>query len=287
MSRSKYTDEHIEYLREISEGRYNKEITDMFNKKFGMDVTISAISTLKAKNGIVSNVRKTKRYYTEEQIKYIKEIAEGRTNREIADMFNEKFNEDRTPGAITTIKFNNNIISFPDAPKPYTKEQIEYLRSITKGRENEEITEMFNKKFNDTRTDAGIRSIRHKEGILTGIDGLFKKGEKPPNWVPLGTERTTIEGYPEVKIKDGCYQKNWRGKHIVKWEEVNGPLPEGHVIVFGDGDKTNLDIDNLICVSRKQLVRLNQDGMIQDDADLTRAAINIIDLNYKISEVGK
>lgn len=45
----KYTEEHIEYLREISQGRYIDEITKLFNEKFGMNLTESAISTLKAR----------------------------------------------------------------------------------------------------------------------------------------------------------------------------------------------------------------------------------------------
>ena len=146
---------------------------------------------------------------------------------------------------------------------------------------------MFNKKFNDNRTVAGIKSIRHKEGILTGNSGRFEVGDRPPNWVPLGTYRVTSDGYPEVKVKDGCYQENWKGRHIVEWEKINGPLSEGHVVIFGDGDKTNLNIDNLICISRKQLLGLNRYDLIQNDAELTRTAINIVNLTYKISEISK
>jgi len=34
----KYTKEHIEYLREITPGRTNKEITKMFNEKFNLNI---------------------------------------------------------------------------------------------------------------------------------------------------------------------------------------------------------------------------------------------------------
>lgn len=191
----------------------------------------------------------------------------------------------------------------------YTEEQIEYLREITPGRWNKEITQMFNDKFNTNRSEGAIRGARLRNGIHTGFNGAFpkgstpwnkgkrgfmganatsfKKGEKPPNWVPIGTERTTIDGYPETKVQDGKGQKNWRGKHIVTWEKENGPLPKGHVIIFGDGDKDNLDIDNLICVTRKQLLGLNRHDLIQNDAELTKVGVNIVDLSYKISERSK
>lgn len=287
MAVKKYHEEHIEYLRSISEGRYNDEITDMFNNRFNMNATVSAISTLKARNKISSNITKAKRHYTQKEIAYLRKIAVGKSNKEVTKLMNEKFDTDRTEKSVQSAKFKNNIISFPDLPKEYTKEQVNYLKQITKGRDNATITKMFNKKFNDNRTENGIDSIRTKHGLLTGNDAKFKKGTKPPNWVPLGTERTTVDGYLEIKVKDGCYQENWRGKHIVEWEKRNGPLPKGYVIIFGDGDKTNLDIDNLICVSRKQLLGLNTHDLIQDDAELTRTAINIVDLTYKINERSK
>lgn len=186
---------------------------------------------------------------------------------------------------------------------------MEYLRKITPGRWNKEITEMFNKKFGTNKTEGAISGVRQRNGIKTGFNGAFpkgsipwnkgkkgymganktsfKKGERPPTWVPIGTERVTVDGYPEIKVKEGAGQENWRGKHIVIWEKENGPLPKGHVIIFGDKDKTNLDINNLICVSRKQLLGLNRHDLIQDDAELTRTAVNIVDLSYKISEASK
>jgi hypothetical protein len=55
-------------------------------------------------------------------------------------------------------------------------------------------------------------------------------------------------------------------------------------VIFGDGDKQNIDISNLMLVSRKQLVRLNQNGLIQGDIELTRTGIIIADVMSKIGE---
>ena len=53
---------------------------------------------------------------------------------------------------------------------------------------------------------------------------------------------------------------------------------------LGDGNKRNFDPDNLILVSRAQLVRLNQGNLIQNDAELTRTGITIADIQNKIGE---
>jgi len=71
---------------------------------------------------------------------------------------------------------------------------------------------------------------------------------------------------------------------VLIWERHNGPVPPGHVVIFGDGNRRNFDPGNLLLVSRKQLVRLNQRGLIQNNAELTKMGIIIADIHNKIGE---
>lgn len=45
--------------------------------------------------------------------------------------------------------------------------------------------------------------------------------------------------------------------HREIWVEHHGPIPEGHQVGFRDGDKTNLSIDNLICLPVGEMTRLH------------------------------
>lgn len=86
----------------------------------------------------------------------------------------------------------------------------------------------------------------------------FKPGRRPHTWTPIGTERLSKEGYLERKIADtGVTRKDYVQVHRLVWEEHNGPIPEGHTIVFRDKDKTNRDPGNLECISRAELMRRN------------------------------
>lgn len=186
----------------------------------------------------------------------------------------------------------------------YSREEIEYLKEITPNRSNKKITQMFNKKFDLNQSERAIAQVRKRRGILIGLDGRFKKGRHPwnkgmkglnigsketqfkkghtpPNHRAVGSERVTGDGYIEIKIAE---PNIWRGKHIIIWEKHNGPVPKGHAVIFGDGNRKNLDIDNLILVSRQQLLALNKYGLIKNDADLTRTGVVIADLRQKISE---
>lgn len=189
----------------------------------------------------------------------------------------------------------------------FTEEQGNYIRNNAKGIGNAELTEKFNNHFalelginqikaykKNHKISSGLTGTFNKGSIpwnkgmkglqIGGKESQFKKGHKPHNWVPIGSERITKDGYIQIKIKEGKFQHNWRGKHILIWEEHNGPLPKGHVIIFGDGDNRNFDINNLILVSRAQLLILNSNDLIKNNAEITRVGINIAKLHQKIFE---
>ena len=76
--------------------------------------------------------------------------------------------------------------------------------------------------------------------------------------MPIGAETLRGNGYLVRKVNDDLpYMRRWRYVHHLIWEEVNGPVPEGWRLVFRDGDKTNVVLDNLELVRGKELLRRN------------------------------
>jgi len=162
-----------------------------------------------------------------------------------------------------------------------------------------------NKNTNDGRFKPGQPSWnKGKKGSDTGgYKGHFKKGHLPQNYRPVGSERVDSLGYTWVKTADKLteyvirvykdrititeelrQQHQRKMKHQLVWEAANGAIPKGHVVIFGDGNKQNFNLDNLLLVSNAQLARLNQNGLIYNDADLTRTGIIIADLINKQGE---
>lgn len=90
----------------------------------------------------------------------------------------------------------------------------------------------------------------------------FRKGERRGVAVRLykaiGTERVSKDGYLERKVNDDLpLQRRWRAVHLLMWESVHGPLPPGHAVVFKNGDKKDIRIDNLECITRQELMARN------------------------------
>jgi hypothetical protein len=95
-----------------------------------------------------------------------------------------------------------------------------------------------------------MRETQFKPGVRRGIAVRLYK--------PIGTERVSKDGYLERKINDDLpLQRRWRFVHLILWESVHGPLPRGHAVVFRNGDKTDIRLDNLECITRRALMARN------------------------------
>lgn len=119
-----------------------------------------------------------------------------------------------------------------------------------------------NKKFSERN--------RFKKGLVPWNKGLrvepvggtlrtlFKKGDAPKNKVPIGSETVKKGGVLYRKISEtGVRRNDWRSVHTLIWEEKYGPIDDGMIVRFKDGNKRNFDIENLIAVTRAEHVKMN------------------------------
>ena len=195
--------------------------------------------------------------------------------------------------------------------KKYTDDIINFLREIAPGKTYKEIVEIFNKKYDLEMTVKKLSSLLGRKKIKTGTTGCFrkgfipwnkgkkgymganktsfKKGNKPKNWRPVGSERIDDEGYTLIKVSnEGGMLKRWALKHRVVWEQHHKKkIPKGSVIIFADGNKNNLNIENLICVTRNELKVLNKCRLISSVPELTKTGLNVVKLKIKLAEIRK
>lgn len=94
---------------------------------------------------------------------------------------------------------------------------------------------------------------------------MFKKGHKPANWKPVGSERTNAEGYIEVKTAE---PNKWQLKHRILWEETHGPIPRGFNIQFRNGNRTDVRLDNLYIIDRATQLATENSLMVRYPEEL-------------------
>lgn len=89
-------------------------------------------------------------------------------------------------------------------------------------------------------------------------DTQFKKGRRPHTWNPIGHERVSKDGYLERKMTDtGITRNDYVAVHRLVWVEAGNAIPPGHIVVFKDGNKANISVSNLECISRQEGMRRN------------------------------
>lgn len=236
------------------------DLTAAFNKKFGLGKTATAIrSTLKNYKIICGRSHKERIYpaqlYTSQEIAFMKEHYTGSTVEDLRIAFNRKFNRDMTWQQIRSAVHNRGFIN---------------------GR--------------DGRFEKGHRPWNcGTKGLVKPNSGNFKKGQTPKNTKPIGAERITKDGFIEIKIRErnpytGC-ETRFKHKHVHLWEQLHGPVPEGFCVFFRDSNKLNLAPDNLILISRAELVRLNYANYREVPQELKPSVLALSKLKSKIGEI--
>lgn len=190
----------------------------------------------------------------------------------------------------------------------YSIEEHQFLIDNVKGITLKELTKRFNTKFGLNVSEEAIANQKNKLGISSGIVGgqfqkgqvpynkgkkmpayvykkvnptMFKKGNIPKNHRELGSERIDKDGYIEIKIEE---PNKWELKHRYIYESMYGNIPTGYKVIFADGNKQNLDLDNLILVSPSEQLIINRNGLYKRDKELTKTGANIAKLLDKISK---
>lgn len=191
----------------------------------------------------------------------------------------------------------------------YTKEQKEFLINNNYMKTAKELAEMFNKKFKTNLTPQIIKSFRGRHKLNSGLNGQFKKGHVPFNkgtkglmkanktsfkkgHIPadhkeVGYERINVDGYIEIKVKE---PNVFKLKHRFIYEQQHGKIPKGHKVIFADGNKFNLDPNNLILVSCSEELIMNRNKLRYKEAELTKTGVliaKVIDKTYKVKKDGR
>jgi hypothetical protein len=82
---------------------------------------------------------------------------------------------------------------------------------------------------------------------------FFQKGQTPMNVNYDGHERIDKDGYTMIRIAPNKYVKKHR--HI--WEQANGKIPKGYIVVFKDKNKQNIVLENLEIITKEENIKRN------------------------------
>ena len=249
--------------------------------------------------------------YTDEHLEFLRDGYQRMTVVELTSAFNARYGSHQSRPAIgTTIKREKITRArriLPGRYRAFCRERAEFLRDSYRALPLSDLVNAFNARFGTDTPMSKIRGFVHNNGIKSGRTGRFEKGQAvwnkgvkgymganrtsfrkghtPKNLTPLGTERINKDGYIELKVAERNpytgFPTRYRLKHQVIWEAAHGPVPSGKVVIFTDGDRSKCVIENLSCITRSELARLNQFGYSALEAELKPTMMMLAKLKVK------
>jgi hypothetical protein len=180
----------------------------------------------------------------------------------------------------------------------WSPEDVAFIAEAYRHVDVESVTALYNRESGRAVTVNQVRAALKNRRIRSGRDGRFRPGHteyydgprqpnsgqfkkgrpahEARNYLPIGSLRFTRDGYMERKVTDDpsiVPARRWVAEHRLVWEAAHGPIPDGCVVVFLDGDPHNITLNNLRCVHRGVLGMMNKRGLSDTRGEARKAAI--------------
>jgi hypothetical protein len=231
--RAKFTDEHKEFMRTEGKSWSGTQLS----KKFGY--SSSMIRRWRRENGLS--------LCKEDVIKHRAKSMSGRTTfpPELDATIKEHY-------LTTPIKTIAKMIgrSYTGVMSALKRMELEIPAEIIEQRKQSGRIKKGSISFNKGKKQTEYMST---EAIARCSATRFKKGNKPHNTYEkdgIITYRIDNSGRPYLYIRTSVGKWELYHKHL--WEKENGKVPPNHCLWFIDGNSTNVSLENLECITRKE-----------------------------------
>ncbi|MDE0418139.1 MAG: HNH endonuclease signature motif containing protein [bacterium] len=232
--------------------------------------------------------------FNDAEVAWLKREIPKRPLHETVKLFNQEFDRDIT---YDQLRRANSRYKFGDAnrkrPRLFNDAELAWLKRVISKWPMDKTVVRFNRKFNRDLTYEQLRDANHRYRLgRANVKHFHNPPDAPTIERPLGAERSRRLGGDRQELRTimikvpgpspskfhrtaGTQQKaHWMPKGRWVWEQANGPIPDGHVVAYLDGDPSNLDLDNLECVIRGAVSIVNMldqpDERETDDAETRR-----------------
>ena len=191
-----------------------------------------------------------------------------------------------------------------ERPAPvWTPERLEWLRAHRGELTIRPLTAAFNTHFGTSHQPHALANALRKHGIASPRTGKFQPGLTPWNsglkgyqaggrsaesrwqpgnkvWhqLPIWSYRQDPDGYWFFKFREvsapGYSRRDWIAVHRLHWQDAHGPIPAGQVVILLDTDPSHVELDNLACLTRRELVIFNRlVARVPPERELRRALV--------------
>ena len=253
---------------------------------------------------------------------YITENCAGKSRKELAEEVNTRFGTSYKPSMIASCLKNWGLktgnakgvaAGLPTAMFP--KEVSDFILANYVGCGWAEMGKRVNDVFGTSYTREQIKNFYARKKLNSGLTGRFEKGRSPwnagkkignnpgsaktqfkpgilpPNTKPIGYERVNRGGYTEVKIRMRKSRRDCNDNYVLKhrylWEQANGPIPDGYIVAFRDGNRANFALENLVLITKAQNAVMNKSRLRSREPEYMETSVLLADLKQAVHQAKK
>ena len=233
---------------------------------------------------VTKRSRKGYRFFSAEEIAWVRETAFGLTKYELLDQFNSRYDPINMSQLKNMLARNRILLG---KKLRYKKEHREFIIECYCNRHMtmDETLEEFRKEFPDFGLTLGMLSgflsyNRLTNGMVGRKNaGWFKEGSKPKNTKPVGTVSKWC-GHDYVKTEDGFVKMD-----RFLYEQNHGKIPKYSMLIHVDRDESNNSEENVVVMDRSEVARLIQNRLV-DDPETNAMTIAMCKLEAAIQRKG-
>lgn len=180
-------------------------------------------------------------FWSPEDEKSLRENYPQMLTRDVASLLDRELNAVNRKAYTLGLKKTPQYLASPAAKRRFGNEPGSRATQFKKGQ---------------TPMNKGMKMPGWAPGRMASTQ--FKKGQRGNKYLPIGSERVNGEGYTDRKVTDKHgTPRDWKGVHVIMWEETHGPVPSGRAVIFRDRNKANIVLSNLQLVTRAELMMHN------------------------------
>ncbi len=248
--------------------------------------------------------------YPEGLVDYVKANYKTMDREELTKQVNKRFGTHMNPKAMGSLKKRYGFSGGPRAKvyhPDWPKEICDFIKANYKGTGHKAMAEKVAAEFGKQYTAAQIKGFYARNKLNSGLTGrwvkgqpshnkgvpmskkayerckgtMFKKGNRPHNALPVGTEVVRDDGYHQTKIAE---PNKWMLTHLLMWQQAYGDIPEDCHISFKDGNRDHIELSNLFLETKEEHLEMNRRGLRSSIPEYTEAGLNLAKLNIAISK---
>lgn len=265
----KYPKEVQDFITEHSTEYSRRELAEELKERFNFEKTPEALHSWCSARKLCFKPRKGRQCpelskYPKEMHAFVREVAAGRSYKDIAQMINERFGDGTINGEKVRSYLKNHKIK-TGRTGCFQKGHVPW----SKGKKIDEV----------------IKDPKKRQRFY---ENQFRKGDTAHNTLPVGTIVKNCDGYlMRKKQMEGGQWERWEFLHRAVWEEHNGPIQEGMLIAFKDSNPENCVLENLMLISKAEHAAMNIRGYRCEDPEMTTAGLTIIRINRRMGELSR